>query len=1425
MIKKFLFICLFTASFVEAQYIESAPWMAELNAKKGPTAKTADQPYSIDEISEAFHKYWEGKDHTKKGSGFKPFMRWENYWKYQVDAQGNLPSTEQLWQSFKNKQSSTLKNNPISDWTSIGPFNAGNFAGRLPGQGRVNAIAVDPNDPDTWYVGAPAGGIWKSTDAGSSWVNLFDDFPQIGVSGIAIDPNNSNIVYIATGDDDAADSYSIGVFKSTNGGSTWNETGLNPGNSNISLLMNEITIDPTNSDIIWVGTSNGLRKSENGGDTWDVVQSGNIRDFKLKPGDPNTIYAVTRSSFFKSTDGGDNFVQITSTLPATSGRLVLGVSPANPEVVYVLSADATNNFAFQGLFKSTNSGEDFVETANNTDIFESDQAWFDLALEVSPEDENELYVGVLNIWRSVNGGDNFTRVNRWFINDAAYTHADIHTLKFFDNKLFCGSDGGIYVSENNGASFTDFTTNGIAISQFYRLSVAKGNASRIIGGLQDNGGHVLTNGGWNNYHGGDGMDNVIDPNNSDLLYGFTQFGGSLNISSNAGGAITNVGAPRDAGGNVIRGNWITPLAISSTGTVYAGYDAVYRLDGNAWQRISDNIGNGNIEDLEVDPNNPMVLYAAEGNVVFRSDDGGVTFSTFNIFDSNISAISINSTDGSFIYVTTSNRVGISQNNQPSARGVFKVAVDANGDAGSEQDITLNLPTDQAFFSIVHQGRHTDNPIYVGTNLGVYRLDDTLTEWEEYFTNLPSVAVGDLEISLDDELLVAATYGRGVWQSPIPVQVPSDDIRVLSITPESGRILCGEIFPEIVVENGGINAITSIDVSFNINGGADQSFTWTGNLASGATTTIDLPTQNISTVGAVELAVTAVVANDAFPDNNDAVSNFFVNNFGLGDAVNTFETANDALVAFNDGGEGSVWERGVPTGTLLNQASSGSQVYGTNLDGDHPNSTKGVLVSNCYELSSILAPVLKFNMAYDLENNFDIVFVEYSTTDGESWELLGNINSQPNWYTSDRTNANSGNADDCQNCPGGQWTGTDATLQEYAYDFVANAANGETDLTNESNILFRIVFQSDPSVVAEGVIIDDFVVEGIQDDEDDDNDGVLDVDDNCPLIGNADQLDTDNDGEGNVCDNDDDGDGIIDAEDNCPLTPNANQADADGDGIGDVCDDDTDNDGVPNDLDQCDDTPAGTVVGVDGCEIFTLPASNFRVLTVGESCISSNNGSIEINAETTLDYTATLTGANTDLSNTFTNTLSFTDLEAGDYTLCITVAGQAEYEICFDTNISQPDALGVTSRVSTLNSEVKLELNGGRVYTITLNGDVFTTTRSEITLPLTAVENQLMVKTELDCQGSFEETILLSNNMLVYPNPVAGGDLTLFLGNSNFEEVQLSLFAIDGTQIFSKMMRPESNNTLNFSVDLLPSGVYLLNVKTGQTLVNYKIIRR
>ena len=1432
MTRKWTLVVLFFSAISSAQYIEGAPWMEELDKTRLTTSKNNNPSYTLYEISDAFDRYWADKDWNKKGSGYKPFKRWENYWKNQTDQKGYLPSPQRLWNAWKNKSTITAKVvNPTSSWTSIGPASHGSLSGSLPGQGRINAVAVDPNNPDIWYVGAPVGGIWKSTDAGSSWVNLFDDFPQIGVSGIAIVPNpnpnlNSNTLYITTGDDDAADSYSVGVFKSLDGGASWQETGLNPDNTNINTLMNEIVVDPVNSNVLWVGTNSGLYKSTDGGDSWDLKRSGNIKDFKLKPGDSNTVYAVSNSAYYKSTNGED-FIQITDILPTSSGRLVLGVSPDDPNVVYVLSADTgANNFAYQGLFKSVDSGETFVESLNSTDILESNQAWFDLALEVSPTNADELYVGCLNIWKSSNGGNTFTRLNQWFTNSPSYTHADIHTLKFFDNKLFCGSDGGIYVSENGGVSFQDYTVNGIAIGQFYRLSVAKDNGAKMVGGLQDNSGFIRNNNTWSVYTGGDGMDYEIDPSNNNISYGFVQFGDPLFISSDSGQSIGTINAP--AG---IQGNWITPLAVSSEGDVYAGYDAVYKLVGNSWVKQSDDIGTAKqnethpqMEDLEIDPTNPMVLYAAEGNIVYRSDDGGVNFTAFNIFDSEISDMAVNATDGSYIYVTTSNRVGIPQGSQQSARGVFRVAVNANGNAGPEENITLNLPPDQAFYAIIHQGRHTDNPIYVGTTLGVYRLDDSLTEWEDYFTNLPNVVVSDLEISLDDELITASTYGRGVWQSPIPIQVPDNDVRLVTISPEANAVLCGEITPILEIENIGLNTISAVDITYNINNGADQNLNAPVNVNSGQSTTISLPSLNITTPGQYNLNVTVTTANDAFPDNNSLTNNFFVNAFGFGDDINTFESPDDSLVSYDENGNGSVWQKGVPTGTLLNQAASGTQVYATNLSGDHPDGTKGILLSNCYELSNILAPVLKFTMAYDLEVNFDIVYVQYSTDSGTTWNMLGNINSQPNWYNSDRTNANSGDEDDCQNCPGAQWTGTNATLTEYAYDFVANAALGETDLTNEGNVIFRIVFHSDPAVTQEGVVIDDFVVEGFQDDDDDDNDGILDINDNCPLIGNADQLNTDGDSLGNVCDNDDDNDGIIDTEDNCPLVANPDQADADADGIGDVCDTDADNDGVPNAIDQCTNTPAGAVVDITGCEVFTLPASNFTVLTRAESCISSDNGSIEISAAQMLNYTAVISGPNVDVSSSFTETVAFGDLAAGTYEVCITVEGQSGYETCFNSVITTPEALSVSSAISSLDNEVTLNLSGGKSYTITLNGKTYETIESEITLPLNKVENQLSVKTGLDCQGTYEERILLSSELIIYPNPVAGGNINVYLGNLGSEEVELSLYSINGIKVMTKRYQLKDNE-VSLNVDALAKGIYLLNIKTRSSLLNYKIIRK
>ncbi|NKI31860.1 T9SS type A sorting domain-containing protein [Muricauda sp. DJ-13] len=1397
--------------------------MQNLKKTKSLTAKEAEKGYSIDELSEAFNTYWKGKDWKKKGSGFKPYKRWENFWKYQVDSQGYLPTAAELLQSFKNKQASKLVPNPTANWTAIGPFNPGTLGGSLPGTGRINAMAVDPNNPDIWYAGAPSGGIWKSTDAGSTWTNLFDEFLQIGVSGIAIDPNDSNIIYIATGDDDAANSFSVGVFKSIDGGASWAETTLGPSsdpNWGNNRLMSEIAIDPTDSNTIWVATSFGLYKSIDAGASWDRKRVGNITDFRLKPGDSNTVYAITDSRFFKSTNGED-FNEITDILPSASGRRVIDVTPANPDVVYILTAKIqSEGYEYQGLYKSTDSGETFAESPNTVNIMESSQAWFDLALAVSPTDENELYMGCLNIWRSDNGGDTFTRLNQWFRNDAAYAHADIHTLKFFNGILYAGTDGGLYITENGGAAFTDKTGN-MAVTQFYRLSVARNNSNRLAGGTQDNAGYVANGTEWNVYTGGDGMDYEIDPNNEDIIYGFVQFGDPLFITNNAGESAGQVAAPAGE-----TGNWITPLAVNSLGEVFAGYDrAVYKLVGNAWEKWSNDFGSNNLDDIEVYLNDPNIMYVADEDFVYRSNDGGRTFSAFNRFDSQVSDIAVNGTDDSFIYVTTSERVGTSEAGQTADRGVFRVPVNASGDAGPEEDITLNLPTDQSYFSIVHQGRHSQNPIYVGTSLGIYRLDDSLTEWEEYFEGLPNTAVSDLEITLDDEIITASTYGRGAFQSPIPVEVPDNDVRLLSISPTTTDVLCSEIFPQVQIENKGLNPITEVVITYSLNSGSEQNITWTGNLASENTSLVDLPSLAGQTIiGQNSLNVELEIIGDSFADNNSGTTSFIVNQFAVGDDVFDFESEAEALITFNETDSGNVWERGVPTGTLLNTASSGTQVYGTNLDGDHPANTKGIILSGCYELSSIVAPVLKFQMAYDLEQNFDIIYVEYTLDDGATWNLLGGIDSQPNWYTSNRTNASSGDSDDCQNCPGGQWTGTNATMTEYAYDFVANANAGETDLTTESNVIFRIVFQSDPGVEQEGAIVDDFVVEGVQDDDDDDNDGILDVDDNCPLTANADQADNDGDGDGDVCDNDDDNDGILDTEDNCPFTANPDQEDADGDGIGDVCDNDADNDGVPNANDLCPDTPENSTVDVDGCPIFTLPTTNFRIQTVDASCVGNTNGAINISAEMTMDYIATLTGEGVDTNNSFTDTTSFTNLAAGNYQVCFTVVGQTDFEVCSQLSISQPEPLSVSSKISSLDNTLELDLKGGVSYTIILNDVTYTTSDSKISLPLSKIENTLLVKTDLDCQGTYSETIVLSDELFIYPNPISSGYLNIFVGDTTSDKVEVSLFTSTGKSVMHKKIERQES-TMRLSVDGLPSGFYLLNVKSENSLKSYKIIKR
>lgn len=268
--------------------------------------------------------------------------------------------------------------------------------------------------------------------------------------------------------------------------------------------------------------------------------------------------------------------------------------------------------------------------------------------------------------------------------------------------------------------------------------------------------------------------------------------------------------------------------------------------------------------------------------------------------------------------------------------------------------------------------------------------------------------------------------------------------------------------------------------------------------------------------------------------------------------------------------------------------------------------------------------------------------------------------------------------------------------------------------------------------------------------------------------------------------------------------------------------DLDADGVPNTDDLCANTPFGATVDVNGCEIFSLPTSNFSVKSGSETCRSSNNGSISISAVENYNYSATLSGT-TDATNAFTSETEFSGLSAGNYTVCITIEGQTDYEQCYDLTITEPEDLSVSSKVDTSTGKVSLSLKGGKIYTINLNGEVFTTTQNEITLNLEAQTNTMSVSTDKDCQGYYEETIVLASEISVYPNPVKDSLLYLELGTISDPSVNVEIYTLSGRQI-SISDHYVNNGQVQVNVSNIPNGLFVLKIHTAQKTYHYKIVK-
>lgn len=270
--------------------------------------------------------------------------------------------------------------------------------------------------------------------------------------------------------------------------------------------------------------------------------------------------------------------------------------------------------------------------------------------------------------------------------------------------------------------------------------------------------------------------------------------------------------------------------------------------------------------------------------------------------------------------------------------------------------------------------------------------------------------------------------------------------------------------------------------------------------------------------------------------------------------------------------------------------------------------------------------------------------------------------------------------------------------------------------------------------------------------------------------------------------------------------------------------DDDFDGVPNTADLCPNTPTGTVVDFTGCPLFTLPQNNFAVTVSDETCRSANNGSISITAAANHNYTATVTGTNYSQTSAFITTANFANLESGTYQMCITLAEAPAYKVCYDVTVNEPVDLAVLSRISAPQRTMELDLYGGQKYTISLNGESFTTTQSTVTLALKPGENNLEVKADKECQGTYREKVMLDATAVIYPNPVNGGIVYVAAPYAEDSNVSIEVFNVLGKRVYSAAFKPQTED-IAVNVSALEAGVYMIKVVSGTYTTNSKLVKQ
>ncbi|HRF41468.1 MAG TPA: hypothetical protein PK198_21895, partial [Saprospiraceae bacterium] len=569
---------------------------------------------------------WERTVGEHRDGEYVKFMRWRSFWEDRLNADGTLgdPTAHFIEKEKNTSRPKTINPYENVSWTNI------SYLGYIDDQiglGRTTSLAFHPTDPNTFYVGAAIGGVWKTTDGGLSYVPLGDQLPFLAISSIIVDQQNPNTLYIAVSDHVWYGPQGIGVYKSTDGGQNWQPTALSF-NFTDDIRIYWLEADPTNPQRMFAATANGLYRTTDGFNSVSKVLNVSSFNVRLKPGDPNIVYVGTRDGrVFRSLDGGGSFTQ---TADFGNNEVFLNVTPLSSRKVYARHGS--------DLYKSTNEGATF----SSGGVFpESGQVFV-----FSPANPSVILSGNFETFRSNDDGASFIQTMDWL---GAGGLVDIHVdqRNMFVNPLenhcvyYC-NDGGVYrfiLADNSFENLSD----GLAITQFYDISVSQSNAGIVGGGSQDNGNVFReANGVWADYAGtGDGMNQDIDPTDSRYRYWSYQNGA---VRRWFNGSNSNIEPPGH--GN---GAWETPYKLdpSNPARIVIAYTEVYESfnRGSNWNSISGALANGSsLQQIAIAPSNGERIYAVHGDKIYVKNTADDSWTTRNLPANNISDLELDAAD-------------------------------------------------------------------------------------------------------------------------------------------------------------------------------------------------------------------------------------------------------------------------------------------------------------------------------------------------------------------------------------------------------------------------------------------------------------------------------------------------------------------------------------------------------------------------------------------------------------------------------------------------------------------------------------------------------------------------------------------------------------------------------------------------------------